>query len=398
MKERKGTSARVSSAMRHLFELGKLKGGKCYGYTNSDINPAEADVVRRVYKRRAEGAGYYLIARELEKDDVLSPKGNKAWFPSQLRRILTNPRYNGVLVWGATKQTQKNGHRVRAATPDQAITLPDESQRIVPAALWKKVQAFNEQSRDAYAHTPNGKFKPRPIASRYLLTPFLRCGVCGGKMHGRKYGDRAHHPMYYFCTRRHLKGKAGCSNPRGLRMDLADKFALEAFEGMLVGPLMMGALEEFLAESKKVDPKPLRAEAKKLTTEIDRLVEALAKGDIKEIHDKVKVRKARLAALEQALQHSDVTAAFNPKKFMARVGPVLKGWREHLRSHPQKAQAVLRDLLPTIVATPKGNGAWSLSVYGDYDAWMSRIPGLEEVAAAVKAAMAKADRTGRLRA
>ncbi len=122
--ERRKASQRVRDKMRQLAEQGRSTGGRLYGYETKGgqriVKPSEAEVVRRIFKRRAEGAGYFKIARELERDEVASPRGARSWSPTQVGSILSNATYSGVSVWGRTRQVRRRGTRVTEKSPDLA--------------------------------------------------------------------------------------------------------------------------------------------------------------------------------------------------------------------------------------------------------------------------------------
>jgi hypothetical protein len=130
-------------------------------------------------------------------------------------------------------------------------------------------------------------------------------------MHVRKKKKKA----VYFCTTRHLLGKAKCSNARGLPVEHADRALLNAFEEALAGQIVLSSLEECLDEHRRqsMDPEPLRAEAEALKREISRLVAGLAKGDLVDIHDAVRARKARLEHLEGQLEGIGAARDFDLK-------------------------------------------------------------------------------------
>jgi len=123
--ERRKASQRVRDKMRMLAEQGRSTGGRLYGYETKGgartVKPSEATVIKRIFKRRTEGTGYFKIARELEKDKILSPRGAKLWSPSQVGSILSNPTYNGVATYGRTRQVRRRGTRVTERSPEAVI-------------------------------------------------------------------------------------------------------------------------------------------------------------------------------------------------------------------------------------------------------------------------------------
>ena len=393
--ERRKASQRTRDALRLRAERGQHVGGKLYGYTKGVVNRAEADVIRRVFRRRAEGWGYFRIARELERDGIQSPRSVKGWNQSQIASIVSNETYAGVKTWGRTRRIKRRGTTVIEASPDTIIRTPVPALRVIDEKLWLAVQGVNQQAEAKAWRGPDGKLKSRPTASKWLLSPFIACGVCGGSMHAKKSGKN----YRYVCTARHMWGAAKCSNPRGLAVTIADKVLLGAFEEALAGKIVLDALEEFLDGHRRrsMDPAPLKAEVQALKVEISNLVAGLAKGDLEDIHDAVRARKARLEHLEGQLQGIGAARDFNVAEFTEKVGPLLKNWREHLKRNPHTAQQVLRKILPTkITVTPLADGGWRFDGLCDYRKVLAEL-GLDAVTAVLEET-AKSSGTPGLRA
>ena len=58
------------------------------------VSEGEADTVRRIFARQAEGASLATIAAELNADGVPTKRGGK-WWPATVRYVLDNPKYRG---------------------------------------------------------------------------------------------------------------------------------------------------------------------------------------------------------------------------------------------------------------------------------------------------------------
>jgi hypothetical protein len=78
---------------------GKHPGGRPpYGYSAGYvINPAEAEVVRRMARRVFEGASMLGVARELTDDGVPTREG-RPWNQSTVRTVLIKPAVAGLRV------------------------------------------------------------------------------------------------------------------------------------------------------------------------------------------------------------------------------------------------------------------------------------------------------------
>jgi site-specific DNA recombinase len=278
--ERRKGSQRARDKSRMLAEQGRFTGGKVYGYMVLDkrrvVNPAEAAIIRRIYERRAEGAGHFRIARELEQDGITSPRGSKKWSGATIGAIVTNPIYKGVVLYGRTRQTKRRGTTVIERTPDQVIQHEDPALQVIEPGLWERVQQVNKASRESTWRGKDGRLKSRPTESKHLLPAFLSCGVCGGSLHVRYIKGK----QFLFCTRRHLGGKQACSNARRLPVAYAEKAFFQVFESAFVGQLVLDQVKLALEAQHAVtqDPEPLRIELRSLKSQIANLIEGLASG------------------------------------------------------------------------------------------------------------------------
>jgi site-specific DNA recombinase len=386
--ERRKASQRVRDKMRQLAEQGKSTGGRLFGYTTQGgqrtVDPSEASIVRRIFKRRAQGAGYFQIARELERDGIPSPRGSTLWSNTQVGAIVTNPTYAGTVVWGRTRQTNRRGTPVTEPSPEPPVRREAPGLRVIADQLWREVQAVNKAATEATWRSPDGRGKSRPTESKHLLTPFLACGVCGGSMHVRYSKKRRE---YLFCTNRHLLGKTKCSNARRLPVPLAEKAIMQAFEEALVGTIVMTKLEEVLEAHRaaQADPAPLRAEAQQLRTQIARLVASLARGEIQEVHDAIAERKTRLAQVEDELAATAAVQGVDVEQFREGIEEVAADWRVHLRSNKAAAQRVIRKILPEklrVTPRPSPGVEWEFEGLTDYRKVLEEV-GYQAVTAAV---------------
>ncbi|HWJ65367.1 MAG TPA: recombinase family protein [Nocardioides sp.] len=146
-------SVRQRDAARQRSEIGRPPlGVRLTGYTpKGEIVPDEAEIVRQIFERFAEGAPLRGIARTLTEAGV-STRHGRPWNPSSIRTILTNPRYAGRAVYQG-KETGKRG----AWTP------------LVDDDLFERVQAT---LKDSSRRTQDGTERKHLGSGIYL------CAVC----------------------------------------------------------------------------------------------------------------------------------------------------------------------------------------------------------------------------
>jgi site-specific DNA recombinase len=89
-----------------------IGGSVPYGYRRDangglEPSPAEARVIRRIFRERQKGRTQAQIAEALNAEEVPSPRGGK-WRQGGIGYILDNPRYRGaseyLFTWSGTEQ------------------------------------------------------------------------------------------------------------------------------------------------------------------------------------------------------------------------------------------------------------------------------------------------------
>ena len=100
--ESESLSKNVKLGMQYRFQQGKVMvNARCFlGYDKDEngklvINRDEAEIVKRIYREYLEGASCQKIAKGLERDGILTARGNPRWHDSTVRKILENEKYMG---------------------------------------------------------------------------------------------------------------------------------------------------------------------------------------------------------------------------------------------------------------------------------------------------------------
>ncbi|MCD0482130.1 recombinase family protein [Streptacidiphilus sp. ASG 303] len=113
-----------------------------------------------------------------------------------MEQILTNPRLHGVRTYKGEVLLSSDGEPIRG----QWEPILTEEQF---AAVQQLIKSYGPRAgvRDGRGHT-----------TKYLLSPFVRCGGCGTRMRGGQRpaagGGKVH---VYFCRDRNEGGCGGCS-------------------------------------------------------------------------------------------------------------------------------------------------------------------------------------------
>lgn len=161
------------------------------------IDPAEAEVVREIFRRVAAGEPTSRIADDFTARAIPRARAGTVWTRERVWNLATSATYRGT--WRADK-TRK-------------LTVPVPA--IVTEALWHEAQG---------ALLAHGKRGLRRTKHCYLLEGLAVCGVCGARVgiasavqrwRGRNGATRGATPARYVCghRRRPLHGAAPCDAP-----------------------------------------------------------------------------------------------------------------------------------------------------------------------------------------
>jgi hypothetical protein len=184
-----------------------------------EIDPAEAETVRRIFQLFANGYSLKRIAKLLNAEHVRSPRPRpgreQSWCPSSIRVILHNERYRGVLTgWRTRKEANPHtGRKVkRLNNPSECKRIEVPEQQIVSGELWAQVQRRIEHVKKTYgeAGRKGGLLRGWGVTSPYLFSGLLKCGTCGGNMMLVSGYGKNHRDAEYGCAAHAYRGT--CSN------------------------------------------------------------------------------------------------------------------------------------------------------------------------------------------
>lgn len=169
---------KIKRGMRESALKCKVTGALPIGYKsdadkNIILDEEKAPIVAKIFELYANGLCATDIIEYLSAKNLKTQKG-QPFNKNSIPRILSNPRYKGIYIYGEH-------------------TFPDAIPRIVSDELWEKVQKMLNKNKKAGA-----KQKAR---ADYILTTKLFCGYCKSMMIGEsgtgKYGDVYN---YYKCA------------------------------------------------------------------------------------------------------------------------------------------------------------------------------------------------------
>jgi hypothetical protein len=344
-----------------------------------EIDESQAATVRRIFADYAAGDSIKTIAKRFNAEGVISPapyRGQRhpSWAPSAISVMLHNERYRGIVTWNRTRKVRdpRTGRRVQRLRPQSEWKIQQAPHlRIVLEETWQAVQRRLSSVKTAFANGESVGLCNRAYSAPYLLSGFLKGGICGSKMvvvSGRVQSGRAR----YGCPLKHARGI--CANSLHVRQDHLEREVLERLQReVLQEDAVRYAIAKFKAElTQRVDStrshlSVLRKEREQLKTEIANLASVIASGrQSPALLAELEKRERRLEEISDELLATDSRGIdARLKEIEAFVLSSLQNIQERLIGEVPRAKAELAKHCTEITLTPEGesyklSGEWNL--------------------------------------
>lgn len=276
-----------ANALQCKVNNGSLPYGYCKGPDGRyAIVPAEAEIVKEIYRKAAGGALFVDICRDLNARRILTKRGTP-WRKSSFEKILKNEIYRGVYHYADI--------RIEGGVP-----------RIIDDALFAEVA--RKMKSKANAH------RRRRKDSEYMLTGKLFCGECGSTMIGVSGTSRNGDTHYYYsCSKR--RTEHSCNKRSVAREQIEQLVVNAALDAVLQDDVIAWIADQVMRyqdrEGKSAQLEALREELKAKEKAISNMLDAIEAGIItastkQRLHDLEEQRrqlKSDLAVEEAATTH-----------------------------------------------------------------------------------------------
>jgi len=179
-------SENIKWGIRCKYERGNvhsIPSGKFLGYDkdqhgNLIINPAQADIVRRIYQEFLGGYGTYQIARRLTAEKVPMAYGGKEWCASHIKKVLTNEKFKGDTRFQKTFNADYlTKRRVKNKGELPQYYMEGTHPGIIDRDTWEIVQLeLARQKRycqDHHISTYHWSSEKHPLSAK------ITCSTCG---------------------------------------------------------------------------------------------------------------------------------------------------------------------------------------------------------------------------
>jgi site-specific DNA recombinase len=380
-KVRRGLAGRVGQGLN--------AGGKAYGYAPAVgekgkriVVEAEAKIVRRIFEDYVAGRTPREIAYDLNNERISPPRGlswNASTINGNMQRgtgIIQNELYAGRLVWNKVRMikdpdTGKRLSRPNAKNHWQKTEVSDL--RIISQKLFDAAQ--NRKQARGITH-PNHQRRPR-----HMLSGLLRCGACGSGMstNGKDKSGR----IRIRCSAATESG--ACRDARTFYLTTVEGAVLAGLKAEMRHPSVIAEyVRTYHDERKRLSAKAnarrahLELRLDELKREIDRLVDAIAKGHgdpavlgpRSSVWDEERKQVARELNAEPAVDdvislHPAVLARYE-QQLVHLQDALSKG----LNAGDSEAAEAIRDLVETVTVfrNPSHPGGLTVEIVGRLNA------------------------------
>ena len=280
-------SERLRFGYKRAIEKGRVLGqNNMYGYDKKDgklaIIEEEAAVVRKIFAMYIEGKyGVRRIARELEKQGIVSPNTGRMFGADSIKYILHNPKYKGFYCSGKTVSIDyRQNKRIRLDDVDWNSFRDENIPAIVSEEIWNTANRLYKE-RGEKAKSNEGAY-----LQRYPFSGKLICGEHGTSYHRHVYKSKKRGEQEVWnCKMYRLKGKAdGCDSPTLYTSELQEilgEIYKTIYDGrdQVINGLMeiyAGANDENHDYTKQIEAK--RSEMVKVNKSKDQLLDLLLEG------------------------------------------------------------------------------------------------------------------------
>lgn len=234
----KELSRKISRGMIDNAEKCLICGSLPFGYKRGAdghyaIDEEQAEIVKEIYNRVAEGENLVRICEDLNNRGIRTKTGSR-WGRSSFNRLLSNERYLGIYIYGD-------------------IRVVDGIPAIIEKELYDKVQL----KMTSKSNPRNSPQKRRRENSIYLLTGKLFCGKCKSPMVGISGKSGAKEPYYYYICKKRRYEKT-CDKEM-VRREWVEKAIAEAIKNYLLNDEVIEWLADCVMDYLKKNKESLTA-------------------------------------------------------------------------------------------------------------------------------------------
>lgn len=318
-------AAQTSKKIRAVNQMKAANGKRIaasvpYGYVKDPadkenwlIDEPAAEVVRKIFALCIAGRGPLQIAKQLEREQILTPTayfhsvGRSAtnplpadpyrWSDSTIENILANRQYTGCTVNFMTTTVSYKVHKTVYKPQEEWQIIPDTQDAIIDEDTFNRVQELRENRR-----------RPTATGRTSLFSGLVFCPDCGSKLHFCASKSLKPNQEFFRCAE-YKNGRGSCTI-HYIRNVVLEKIVLEAIRNLAdfvrcYEPVFLYMMAQKTTVGKKAEKQQLKntiCNGKRRIQELDKLIERIYEDNVLgKISDE---RFARMSANYEAEQKS----------------------------------------------------------------------------------------------
>lgn len=327
-----------------------------------EIDPEQANTVRRIYDRFLAGDSLQQIANDLTADGIPTPMGRTVWQASVVQSILSNEKYKGDALLGKTYVEDCISKKVRVNAGERPqYYVENNHPAIIDAATFARVQeelarrASKRKVKQTGTTTEQGKY-----CGKYALTELLICGECGTPYRRCTWTVGGKKRIVWRCINRLDYGKKYCHHsPTMEEAPLQNAIMDAVLKTAQIDPNILQTLKQHIqlglgagaGEDKSVEIQiriaQIDQEFKNLLNSVtaENQQELLTDPRITELMTEKRQLEKELAEYAAAEQHRQNTASR-----LDNIFTILDGMKNHPLTYDD---AVIRQILQCVIVESK---------------------------------------------
>ena len=281
--ESQSLSQNVKLGLQYRYQQGKVtvNCSRFLGYRKGEdgkleIDPDQAEIVKRIYREYLEGSSMDKIAAGLEADGILTGAGKARWHTSTINKILRNEKYLGDALLQKTYTTDfltKKRIKNNGIVPQYYVE--DDHPAIIPKEIF--MQAQEELVRRRVVHrSPSGK--KRIFSGNHCFSQIVVCGECGELYRRVHWNNRGCKSIVWRCISRlePTSAEINCTN-RTVKETVLEDITVKAFNQILSNrKVFLKQLQENIARAvvttDTLSPEGIQARMEELQQELVKAV------------------------------------------------------------------------------------------------------------------------------
>ena len=230
-------SANVKKGLKMKMRRGELVGfASCLGYDydiidkSISINEAEADIVRYIFDRYIEGAGAYVIAKELTKLGYKTKYGNSQWHDTGVLGIIRNEKYKGDVLQGKTFTVDPiSKRRLDNYGEEDQFYIKNHHEPIISEEIFEKAQAILDKRGAKSRGVQKGKREK--YSRKYAFSSKMECAFCGSNLSRRNWhSGTKNEKVIWQCVTATKKGKKYCPHSKAIEEKIIEDAFIESYK------------------------------------------------------------------------------------------------------------------------------------------------------------------------